>query len=145
MELQRINGLSSSVNLIREKEVSGSVSFTGVMAKKQKELTYEHLTQVINKIEEHGKQLVKSQTIDSLRKYKTLVKQFMNEVVKNGFELHEERGFNHRGTTKIYKLVKEVDTKLVDLPNDILQKEKNSLNLLKRVGEIQGLLINMYT
>jgi uncharacterized protein YaaR (DUF327 family) len=41
--------------------------------------------------------------------------------------------------------VKEVDTKLVDLTNDILQKEKNSLNLLKRVGEIQGLLINMYT
>ena len=145
MELQRINGLSSSVNLIREKEVSGSVSFTGVMAKKQKELTYEHLTQVINKIEEQGKQLVKSQTIDSLRKYKTLVKQFMNEVVKNGFELHEERGFNHRETTKVYKLVKEVDTKLVDLTNDILQKEKDSLNLLKRVGEIQGLLINMYT
>jgi len=133
------------MNLIREKEVSGSVSFTGVMAKKQKELTYEHLTQVINKIEEQGKQLVKSQTIDSLRKYKTLVKQFMNEVVKNGFELHEERRFNHRGTTKVYKLVKEVDTKLVDLTNDILQKEKDSLNLLKRVGEIQGLLINMYT
>ncbi|MED3979271.1 YaaR family protein [Priestia megaterium] len=145
MEVQRINGLSSSVNLIREKEVSGSVSFTGVMAKKQKELTHEHLTQVINKIEEQGKQLVKSQTIDSLRKYKTFVKQFMNEVVKNGFKLHEERGFNHRGTTKVYKLVKEVDTKLVDLTNDILQKEKNSLNLLKRVGEIQGLLINMYT
>lgn len=133
------------MNLIREKEVSGSVSFTGVMAKKQKELTYEHLTQVINKIEEQGKQLVKSQTIDSLRKYKTLVKQFMNKVVKNGFELHKERGFNHRGTTKVYKLVKEVDTKLVDLTNDILQKEKDSLNLLKRVGEIQGLLINMYT
>ncbi|MED4283548.1 YaaR family protein [Priestia megaterium] len=145
MEVQRINSLSSSMNLIREKEVSGSVSFTGVMAKKQKELTYEHLTQVINKIEEQGKQLVKSQTIDSLRKYKTLVKQFMNEVVKNGFELHEERGFNHRETTKVYKLVKEVDTKLVDLTNDILQKEKDSLNLLKRVGEIQGLLINMYT
>ncbi|MED3852738.1 YaaR family protein [Priestia megaterium] len=145
MEVQRINSLSSSMNLIREKEVSGSVSFTGVMAKKQKELTYEHLTQVINKIEEQGKQLVKSQAIDSLRKYKTLVKQFMNEVVKNGFELHEERGFNHRGTTKVYKLVKEVDTKLVDLTNDILQKEKDSLNLLKRVGEIQGLLINMYT
>ncbi|MEE3896441.1 YaaR family protein [Priestia megaterium] len=145
MEVQRINGLSSSVNLIREKEVSGSGSFTGVMAKKQKELTNEHLTQVINKIEEQGKQLVKNQTIDSLRKYKTLVKQFMNEVVKNGFELYEERGFNHRGTTKVYKLVKEVDTKLVDLTNDILQKEKNSLNLLKRVGEIQGLLINMYT
>ncbi|WP_338705154.1 YaaR family protein [Priestia aryabhattai] len=145
MELQRINGLSSSVNLIREKEVSSSASFTGVMVKKQKELTYEHLTQVINKIEEQGKQLVKSQTIDSLRKYKTLVKQFMNEVVKNGFELHEERGFNHRGTTKVYKLVKEVDTELVDLTNDILQKEKDSLNLLKQVGEIQGLLINMYT
>ena len=46
---------------------------------------------------------------------------------------------------KVYKLVKEVDTKLVDLTNDILQKEKDSLNLLKRVGEIQGLLINMYT
>ncbi|MFP7734112.1 YaaR family protein [Priestia aryabhattai] len=144
MEVQRINGLSSSMNPIREKEVSGSVSFTGVMVKKQKELTYEHLTQVINRIEEQGKQLVKSQTIDSLRKYKALVKQFMNEAVKNGFEMHEERGFNRRGTTKVYTLVKEVDAKLVDLTNDILQKEKDSLDLLKQVGAIQGLLINMY-
>jgi uncharacterized protein YaaR (DUF327 family) len=144
VEVQRINGLSSSMNPIREKEVSGSVSFTGVMVKKQKELTYEHLTKMINKIEEQGKQLVKSQTIDSLRKYKALVKQFMNEAVKNGFELHEERGFNRRGTTKVYTLVKEVDVKLVDLTNDILQKEKDSLDLLKQVGAIQGLLINMY-
>lgn len=43
----------------------------------------------------------------------------MNEVVKNGFEFYEERGFNYRGMIKVYKLVKEVDMKLVDLINDI--------------------------
>ena len=47
--------------------------------------------------------------------------------------------------TKIYKIVKEVDKALIDLTNSVLDKEKNSLDILSRVGEIKGLLINMYT
>ncbi|TYR80131.1 DUF327 family protein [Priestia megaterium] len=145
MDVQRINSISNPSRVSKEKEIQESVSFTEVMAKKQRDINYERLSQMMTKIEEQGRHLVKHQTVDSLRKYKTLVKQFMDEAVKNGFEMHEQRGFNRRGTTKVYKLVKEVDSKLIELTNDVLHKEKDGIQLLSQVGEIQGLLLNIYT
>lgn len=145
MDVQRLNGLTNQLNVSKAKEVQESITFTDVMAKKQRDLTHERLSQLVTKIDEQGRHLAKNQTVDALRKYKALVKEFMDDAVKNGFELHEERGFNRRGTTKIYKLVKEVDRKLVDLTNDVLNKSTNELQLLARVGEIQGLLVNIYT
>ena len=65
--------------------------------------------------------------------------------LKMDLELTEHRGFNQRGSTKVYKLVKEVDKKLIDLTNEVLDKEKKGLDILGLVGEIKGMLINLYT
>jgi uncharacterized protein len=74
-----------------------------------------------------------------------MVKEFMEEAVNSGLQLEEQRGFNRRGRTKVYKIVKEVDSRLTQLANDVINKEKSQLDILSKVGEIQGLLINIYT
>ena len=103
------------------------------------------LTAMTEEIEAQGKKLSESQTIEDLKKYKKLVKKFLEEAVNGGLQLEEQRGFNRRGRTKVYKIVKEVDSKLIDLTNAVLDKEKKGLSVLSMVGEIQGLLINIYT
>ena len=60
-------------------------------------------------------------------------------------KLEEQRGLGWRGRTKVYKIVKEVDKKLIDLANTVLEKEQNGLDILGLVGEIKGLLVNIYT
>ena len=55
-------------------------------------------------IEDQGKVLADSRTVEDLKKYKKLVKEFMDSAVKNGLRLEEQRGFNRRGRTKVYKL-----------------------------------------
>ena len=115
------------------------------MGKKREEVLYAKMTKMMQDIEDQGKILSKSQTVEDLKKYKKLVKEFMDDAVNNGLKLEEQRGFNRRGRTKVYKIVKEVDKKLIDLTNAVLDKEKNGLNILNLVGEIKGLLINMYT
>ena len=122
-----------------------SISFTEVMGKKREEVLYAKMTKMMQDIEDQGKILSKSQTVEDLKKYKKLVKEFMEDAVNNGLKLEEQRGFNRRGRTKVYKIVKEVDNKLIDLTNAVLDKEKNGLNILNLVGEIKGLIINMYT
>ena len=69
----------------------------------------------------------------------------MEDAVNNGLQLEEQRGLGWRGRTKVYKIVKEVDKKLIDLANTVLEKEQNGLNILGLVGEIKGLLVNIYT
>ena len=140
--LEKLDSKGSKANKIFPTE---SISFQEVMAKGRTNVVYEKLTGMVSQIEDQGKVLSEKRTVDHLRKYKKLVKEFMDEAVKNGLQLEEQRGFNRRGRTKIYKIVKEVDSKLIDLTNAVLDKEKTSLDILNKVGEIKGMLINMYT
>lgn len=145
MDVQKIG--KTDLNTIKSKK-SGpaeSISFQEVMGKNRQEMVHEKLTKLVREIEDQGKVLSESRTVDELRKYKKMVKEFMDEAVQNGLQLEERRGFNRRGRTKIYKIVREVDKKLVDLTNAVLDKEKKSLDILSMVGEIKGLLINIYT
>lgn len=129
-----------------KKEVAQeSVSFTEVMSSKRNQQTYDKLTRLMADIEDQGKVLAESRTVEDLRKYKQLVKDFMEDAVQHGLRLQEQRGFNRRGRTKIYKIVEMVDKKLVDLTNAVLEKEKKGLEILGMVGEIKGMLINIYT
>lgn len=145
MDVQKVS--RAGLDKIKAKKTgpTESVSFQEVMGKNRKEMVHEKLTKLVQDIEDQGKVLADSRTIDELRKYKKMVKEFMDEAVQNGLQLEERRGFNRRGRTKIYKIVKEVDKKLIDLTNAVLDKEKKSLDILGMVGEIKGLLINIYT
>ncbi len=145
MDVQKVE--RTGLNNIKSKK-SGpneSISFQEVIGKNRQEMVHEKLTKLVQDLEDQGKVLSDTRTIDDLRKYKKMVKEFMDEAVQNGLQLEERRGFNRRGRTKIYKIVKEVDKKLIDLTNAVLDKEKKSLDILSMVGEIKGLLINIYT
>ncbi|MEC2070601.1 YaaR family protein [Alkalihalophilus marmarensis] len=128
----------------KKQEASAKVSFQEVMGKQRDEKAYEKLSQLMQKIDDQGKVLAESRTVEELRKYKQLVKEFMEDAVQFGLSLEERRGFNRRGRTKIYKIVQEVDRKLLDLTDAVLEKEKKGLQILDMVGEIKGLLVNIY-
>ncbi|MGG5251976.1 YaaR family protein [Neobacillus sp. SM06] len=145
MEVNRVNKTSLSRTGFRETVAKDSISFDAVMDKKRADLTLESLNQKMKEIESQGSKLVESRTVENLRNYKKLVKDFLNDVVKNGLQLKEERGFNQYGSSRLYKLVKEVDKKLIDLTDTVLNKEVKGLDLLGMVGEIKGMLINLYT
>ena len=144
MDVQRIGRLE--MNRVEPKKTGpeAKVTFQEVIAKQREERVYARLTELIEKIDEQGKRLSEKRTADELRKYKELVKEFMEDAVQYGLSLEERRGFNRRGRTKIYKIVKEVDRKLLDLTDAVLQQQKSGLEILRMVGEIKGLLVNIY-
>ncbi|MDQ0205639.1 YaaR family protein [Alkalicoccobacillus murimartini] len=144
MDVERI--MRTGVQKVERKktDIQPSTSFSEVINKQRSDKAMEQLTKLMQQVEDQGKVLSESRTVDELRKYKKLVKDFMEDAVAHGLSLEERRGFNRRGRTKIYKLVQEVDSKLIDLTNDVLNKEKNSLDILQKVGEIKGLLVNIY-
>jgi uncharacterized protein len=145
MEVQRVTKTSVAKIGFKEEVAKDSISFNEVMGKRKSDITFERLSQKMKDIEDQGTKLADSRTVENLRKYKKMVKDFMDDAVKNGLELQEQRGFNQRGSSKVYKLVKEVDKKLIDLTNAVLDKEQKGLDILNVIGEIKGMLINIYT
>lgn len=145
MEVRKIDKLGLEKVQSKNNIPTESISFQEVMSKNRQNTVYDKMSKMVQEIEEQGKVLAENRTVDHLRKYKKMVKKFLEEAVQNGLQLEEQRGFNRRGRTKIYKIVKEVDKKLIVLTNEVLDKEKKSMDILSMVGEIKGLLINIYT
>lgn len=145
MEVQKVTRANMIKTSQKEKVTSPSMSFAEVMEKKQEDFIYERFQQLFQQIEEQGKALAESRSIEDLRKYKKLVKTLLDDAVQNGLQLSEQRGFSWNGRQRLYKIVKEVDRKLLDLTNQILRNEREGLDLLGTIGEIQGLIINIYT
>lgn len=144
MEVGRIKKASLGRLQSKEAVAKESIQFQSVMEKKQYETTYDRLEKKYAEIADQGEKLVENQTIENLRKYKKMVKDFLQDAVSNGLELAQKFSFNHRGSSNMYRLVKEVDKRLIDLTNEVLEKEKNGLAITNLVGEIKGMLINIY-
>ena len=60
-------------------------------------------------------------------------------------ELKQSHTWNRSGEGRRLKIVDTIDEKLIELTEDILNEERDSVEILAKIGEIKGLLINLYT
>ncbi|MCH6263919.1 YaaR family protein [Neobacillus citreus] len=130
---------------VNERTSSTSASFQKIMSSYTKELNKDYLQQLLDDITQQGQQLSEKPTFAELRKYKDLIKRFMDDVTKNGIGLHQTDSWDPYGGNKTLKTIQIVDRKLVELTDHILNQQATSLSVLDRIGEIKGLLINLYT
>lgn len=140
------NNLKPNVDTLKKEkqDVTQKSSFSSVIVHSKQKLHQQELTALLLKIEEKGALLAQKMTVENVRDYKKLVTQFVEEVVQYGLDMSEKHGFQPNGRPKQYKIVEEIDQKLVELTNKVLQEEKSGIEILDMVGEIKGLLINLY-
>jgi uncharacterized protein YaaR (DUF327 family) len=118
-------------------------NFSDIMQQNSEKFSQEQLSQMMQQISLQGDRLAKSMTVRELRQYKLLVKQFLEETARRGVNLKETRGWDRRGRAKRYKILEEIDKGLLDLADDMLASEEGRIELLQKVGEIRGMLINL--
>jgi uncharacterized protein len=144
MKINQSLGVSQDRFLpIREKGIE-TPSFQQMLHKKQSDLSQEKLQSLLGELEKHETRLSHSRTVQDLIAYKQTIRNFLQEVVQNGFSLDEHRGSLPNGREKRLKLIKQVDEKLVELSNQVLENQATSVQLLEKMGEIKGLLVNLY-
>jgi uncharacterized protein YaaR (DUF327 family) len=94
---------------------------------------------------------------DEILRYKQAVRNFMNYVVQNSYDLDHEKGIpkfltpgfsGQRGTPdamsqKQYTKIQIIDKKLEDLAAMLLSRQKAQLELTSRLEEIRGLLVDL--
>ena len=59
-----------------------------------------------------------------MAKFKMLVRRFLKEAVETGLELKQSHTWNQYGEGRRLKMVKTIDEKLIELAEDLLNKEK---------------------
>lgn len=125
-------------------EVKVTDTFANVIKKSESKLQLDSLNQLMNRVDTQGQKLAKQRTLDNLIEYKNLVKKFIRESLSYGLKLSEKQSFNSSGGMKSHQLVEVIDQKLIELHDEVITNEKEGIDTLRQVGEIKGLLINLY-
>lgn len=105
----------------------------------------EQVVALMNEISEQGKKLSKHTDVKDMRRYRQLIKDFINEVVYRSHEFSRENFLDKRGRHRVYGIVRLVDENLDKLAEELLKDEKDNLKILNLVGEIRGLLLDIIT
>lgn len=120
----------------------GSFKFSLISKMGEGELQ-EKLSGLMQEITAQGKKLSEHMDIKDMKTYRGLVKEFMNEVVSHSHEFSRENFLDRRGRHRVYGIVKLVDKNLDELATELMKDEKDQLAILGRVGEIEGLLLDI--
>ena len=122
----------------------GSFKFTLASQVEEAELQ-EKLNGLMSDITAQGEKLSEHMDIRDMKKYRELVKDFLNEVVNRSHKFSRENFLDRRGRHRVYGIVKLVDKNLDDLASELVKDEKDHLAILSKVGEIRGLLLDIST
>ena len=105
----------------------------------------ERLSLMMEEITMQGKKLGKRMDVRDMKHYRKLIKEFMNEVVNRSHKFSRENFLDRRGRHRVYGMIKLVDAKLDELASELIKEEKDAIDILSRVDEIRGLLLDLIT
>ena len=143
----KINQLTGQAPIDTQKQTvktDDSFKFTLVSHIENNELQ-EKLSGLMKDIEEQGSKIAKHMDIRDMKRYRNLVKEFMNEVTANSHAFSRENFLDRRGRHRVYGIVKEVDKSLDDLAQELLKDEKDNLAILNKIDDIRGMLLDIST
>ncbi|MGN0289684.1 MAG: YaaR family protein [Lachnospiraceae bacterium] len=122
----------------------GSFKFTLASHVQEAELQA-RLSFLMEEITAQGEMLSKKRDIRDMRKYRGLIKEFMNEVVNRSHEFSRENFLDRRGRHRVYGIIRLVDQTLDELAQELVKDEQDNLAILSKIGEIRGLLLDIFT
>lgn len=144
LKVNDVSGVTQTQEVNQTKPTDDGFKFTLASAIDDAELK-EKLSGLMDEITEQGKKISEHMVIRDMKKYRGLVKDFMNEVVNRSHKFSRENFLDRRGRHRVYGLVKLVDKNLDDLAGELVKEEKDHLAILGKVDEIRGLLLDIST
>lgn len=127
----------------RTESADGSFKFVLASNIQESELQ-EKLTNLMSEISAQGEKISKKKDIRDMKKYRGLIKDFMNEIVNRSHSFSRENFLDRRGRHRVYGIIRLVDQTLDDLAQELCKEEKDNMAILSKIGEIRGLLLDIF-
>ena len=105
----------------------------------------ERLNLMMQDIIQQGEKISKRNDIKDMQRYRILIKDFMNEVVTRSHVFSRENFLDRKGRHRVYGIIRQVDKELDELAQELVKDEKIGIDILAKIGQIQGLLLDIFT
>ncbi len=103
------------------------------------------LQNLMEDITMQGQKLSKRRDLRDMKHYRGLIKEFLNEVVTHSHSFSRENFLDRRGRHRVYGIIRLIDENLDQLAQELMKDEKDNLAILNKIGEIRGLLLDIFT
>ena len=143
MKIRDVTSVSSAAVTQKTEKTSGE-DFSFTLNKVSDDKIMERLNSLMEEITAQGKKLGDHMDIRDMKKYRSLITDFINEVVTNSHEFSRENFLDRRGRHRVYGIVKLVNKNLDELAQELVKEEKDALSILGRIDEIRGLLLDIF-
>lgn len=101
------------------------------------------LAAALEEVEEYAQRLRESPILENLLRYKKKVRAILLFLVEQSYDVRENAVYDFQGRRRLLVLVESIDQRLEDLTRDFLSRQTSSLDLVGRLDEIRGLLLDL--
>ncbi len=129
---------------VQAQETDGTFKFTLVSRIEEQELQ-NALANMMEEITRQGEKLSKHRDIKDMKRYRALIKDFLNEVVNRSHAFSRENFLDRKGRHRVYGIIRLIDENLDQLAQELVKDEQDNLAILSKIGEIRGLLLDIFT
>ncbi len=143
----KVNQVQQSAPIEQTQQVQesdGTFKFTLVSRIEEQDLQ-NALSGMMEEITRQGDKLAKHRDIKDMKRYRALIKDFLNEVVNRSHAFSRENFLDRKGRHRVYGIIRLVDENLDQLAQELVKDEQDHLAILNKIGEIRGLLLDIFT
>ena len=119
--------------------------FRRTLTDMSKEVHAARLAEMKKGIDEQGALLADRVDVKEFEKYRRLIREFLDEIVSNGYTFSREDAYAARGKHRYIATVKIVDEKLDELGKEVIAEQADKLEILGKIDDIRGLLLDLMT
>ena len=105
----------------------------------------QQLDNMLKDITKQGELIARHMDIRDMKKYRAQIKDFLNEVVNRSHKFSRENFLDRRGRHRVYGIIRKVDSNLDELAQELCEEEQDHIKILSKIGEITGLLLDIFT
>jgi uncharacterized protein YaaR (DUF327 family) len=99
---------------------------------------------ILQQIDAVSERLKKGPTPADVKRYRSLIAEFVKEASGESYDIHEETHWDHEGNRKNFLLVKQINRSVEELLNTVMDQEKKQIDVVAKLTEIRGMLVDLY-
>jgi uncharacterized protein len=103
------------------------------------------LEALLDGVHEAGDALKGNPSVDLVQAYKKAVRDFVHHVVERSFSVEQKSSGRNILKRNVYFRVSVIDESLEKLAAEILRNQRDNLEILRRVDEINGMLVDLFS
>ena len=148
MRVQGQKATESGIVQVRSTEARGpeeieNSSFRRTLTDLSKDMYADRLKDMKQDIDEQGKRLGERVDVKEFEKYRRLIREFLDEIVSNGYTFSREDAYASRGKHRYIATVRIVDEKLDALGKEVIKEHADKIEILNKIDDIRGLLLDL--